>query len=133
MNLADAIRLASAEGQPSTPKPVYRSNMTVVENLSPDSTPEVPQPLPSGSTAVRLEMFLSPEQLQGLFRSVMATQHSVMTLREAAHFLRVHTHVLEELAEANGVPAFQVDGKWRFSRASLDEWLQVQSVTKAEA
>ena len=133
MNLADAIRIASAECQPNAPESAFRPNMTVVENQSPDSTPEVPLPLPSGSTAVRLEMFLSPEQLQGLFRSVMATQHSVMTLREAAHFLRVHTHVLEEMAEANRIPAFQVDGKWRFSRASLDEWLQVQSVTKAEA
>lgn len=133
MNLADAIRMASGDGNHFPAEAAPRIPMTLLENSAPEGVPEPPQPMPGGSTAVRLEMFLSPEQLQGLFRSVMATQHSILTLREAAHFLRVQSHVLEEMAEGGRVPAFQVDGKWRFSRSGLDEWLQLQSATRTEA
>ena len=50
-----------------------------------------------------------------------------MTLREAAQFLRIPGANLEQLASDKLVPAFQVDGKWRFSKeVALDEWMNDQ-------
>jgi excisionase family DNA binding protein len=93
------------------------------EIVSPNDMPQVPL---GPTTAVRLELFLAPEQVSSLMRCIVATQHSVMTLREAAHFLRIPGANLEQLATDRVVPAFQVDGKWRFSRTALDEWLSDQ-------
>ncbi|HWD41826.1 MAG TPA: helix-turn-helix domain-containing protein [Fimbriimonas sp.] len=79
-------------------------------------------PTSASAGMIRLELYLPPEQLQRLIRSVVASQHSVLTLREAASHLRVPQSRLEEMAEQQLVPAFKVDGKWRFSRARLEEW-----------
>jgi excisionase family DNA binding protein len=48
----------------------------------------------------------------------------VMTVEEAALFLRVPAHALRELASAGTVPARLVGGEWRFSRAALLDWLR---------
>lgn len=79
---------------------------------------------------VRLEVLVTPEQLSGLFRALVANQHTVFTLGEAAKHLRVHTTTLEKLAGEGKVPAFRVEGKWRFSRQALDEWLLSQQNLK---
>lgn len=81
---------------------------------------------PHGSQVVRLELMLTAEQIAALFKSIVTSQHSVMTLREAASHLRLSSHHLEQLAQEGDVPAFQLDGRWRFSRQALDEWLSVQ-------
>lgn len=96
----------------------------------------MPDPFsPSVATGsiVRLELFLSPEQLSGLFRAVVANQHSMMTLREAASYLRVHSGVLETMAQEGQIPAFQIDGRWRFPKQGVDEWLTLQSFRQESA
>jgi len=77
----------------------------------------------SGPGLIRLELFLPPEQVNRLVRSVTAAHHSVLTLREAASHLRISPARLEEMAAEHRVPAFKVDGRWRFSRSRLDEWV----------
>ncbi len=47
----------------------------------------------------------------------------VLTLAEAAAYLRVPEDELAELAERNGVPARKVGGEWRFLRKGLNNWL----------
>ncbi len=47
----------------------------------------------------------------------------VLTLEEAAGYLRVPVPDLAELADRNGVPARKVAGEWRFLRKGLDKWL----------
>jgi hypothetical protein len=47
----------------------------------------------------------------------------VLTLAEAAAFLRVPTDGLLADAEAGRVPARRVAGEWRFGRAQLLDWL----------
>jgi excisionase family DNA binding protein len=79
------------------------------------------------SQAVRLELFLAPEQVSILMKSVVATQHSVMTVTEAAQLLRIPTSHLKQLAEDKSVPGFKVDGKWRFCRTTLETWLSDQT------
>lgn len=85
----------------------------------------------AGAQAVRLELFLAPEQVSMLMKSVAATQHSVMTLGEAARFLRIPSSHLKQLAEDKAVPGFMVDGKWRFSRSTLESWLNDQTQQSA--
>ncbi|MBX7134780.1 MAG: helix-turn-helix domain-containing protein [Fimbriimonadaceae bacterium] len=78
--------------------------------------------------AVRLELFLTPEQMNLMLRAVMTSHHSVMTLREAAAYLRMTTGTLERMAQDHEVPAFVIDGRWRFPKPALDEWLAIRAL-----
>ena len=49
----------------------------------------------------------------------------VLTMREAAAWLRLSERSLYELARGRRVPAAQVGGKWLFPRAQLERWLAV--------
>lgn len=139
MNLADAIRRAQ-EGQNAAPTSFAAAPKNETLNTSafptpspatPDELPAPPNPNVSGSV-VRLELFLSAEQLGGMFRAIMAGQHTVLTVREAASYLRITTGALEKLAEDGEVPAVQIDGRWRFPKSSLDDWLLAQTITAEE-
>jgi excisionase family DNA binding protein len=60
-------------------------------------------------------------------QSVIATSlpssiQEVMTLDEAAKFLRISPMKLEKLAQEKTIPARRIDAKWRFSRTSLLQW-----------
>ena len=89
-------------------------------------TPETIHEPVSQATAVRLELFLTPEQLSHLFKAVAANQHTMLTLREAASYLRIPGHSLEQLAQDGEIPGFLIDGRWRFSKSVVDEWLNSQ-------
>lgn len=139
MNLADAIRRAQ-EGQNAAPtsfaaapkeEPANTPTFPTPMPLAADELPAPPNPNVSGSV-VRLELFLSAEQLGGMFRAIMAGQHTVLTVREAASYLRITTGALEKLAEDGEVPAVQIDGRWRFPKASLDDWLLAQTIATEE-
>lgn len=94
--------------------------------------PDPIQPLPFSGNAVRLELFLTPEQMNLMLRAVMASHHSVMTLREAASYLRMTPSTLERMAQEHEVPAFVIDGRWRFPKPALDEWLAIRSLSGEE-
>ena len=55
----------------------------------------------------------------------------VLTLDEAARFLRVHPTELGQLADWGQVPARRIGGYWRFNRVALLEWLKGDTVTYA--
>jgi excisionase family DNA binding protein len=48
----------------------------------------------------------------------------VLTLAEAAKYLRVAEEKLADLATDGGVPARRIGGEWRFLRKALDDWLR---------
>ncbi len=52
---------------------------------------------------------------------------SILTLREAAEFLRLSERSLYDLARAHRVPAAQLGGKWLFPRSQLERWLTTQA------
>jgi excisionase family DNA binding protein len=56
----------------------------------------------------------------------------VLTLVEAAKYLKISERSLWELAKAKKLPAVQLGSLWRFTRKSLDEWFQQQSQTGKE-
>ena len=97
----------------------------------PVEMPETPNGLTSGNV-VRFEIFLSPEQLSCLFRALVATQHSMMTLREAANYLRIPAGTLEQLAQESKIPALLLEGRWRFPKSGIDEWVMLQSFRDGE-
>ncbi|MFQ3588093.1 MAG: helix-turn-helix domain-containing protein [Fimbriimonadaceae bacterium] len=133
----DALKKDLAEGAPKT-VPLFPPGLApepediefVVDAVTHEPVP-APEP-PSGpvrtGNVVRLEMFLSPEQMTTLLKSVIGSQHSVMTIREAAAYLRVNSNALEQMAENGEIPAFQIEGRWRFQRSTVDEWLSIQSL-----
>jgi excisionase family DNA binding protein len=157
MNLADAIRKASAtalssplmkqisahvEAAPRHEELTVDEDLAEVEMNEQEWTPEeAPRYEVAEATApvaeagpgqhvVRLELALSQEQLNGLFRAVLTSPHSILTPKEAAAYLRIKVRALEEMAAAGEIPAYEVDGKWRFSKVGIDEWLAAKAVRK---
>lgn len=97
------------------------------------AVPEPASPFVANGNVVRLELFLSAEQMSGLFRAIMAGQHTVMTAREAAAYLRVSKDTLMKLAEEGEIPGILIDGRWRFPKPNLDEWLSLQKVNQDDS
>lgn len=147
MNLADAIREAAYGGGPLVPETPQPAPYTAPVAQSKPGKPgkqrkPVAQSEPTAyhdeqvsghPTMVRMELFLSPEQMNALFKAVVATHHSVMTLREAAGYLRINPASLEQMAHSGDVAAFMVDGRWRFPKSGLDEWVALNTFRKEDA
>ncbi len=53
-----------------------------------------------------------------------SNEQDVLVIEEAAQVLRMHPGRLRALAAAERVPARNIGGEWRFSRAALLEWLK---------
>jgi excisionase family DNA binding protein len=54
----------------------------------------------------------------------VAADAEVMTLEEAAGFLRLTPEAVKQLAETQRIPARRIGDAWRFSRPALAEWLK---------
>lgn len=158
MNLADAIRRAATEAgnkpmeqpeifasaptlEPEWEPQVFEPQAATESPASEPQSPEVeaievgasfPAQAPAGGM-VRVEVFLPSDQLTGFFRAVAATQHPILTLREASSLLRVSAKTLEDLAAKGKVPAFRVDGRWRFAKTSLEEWIAERQLEAKES
>ena len=50
-------------------------------------------------------------------------EHTVLTLQEAARFVRVSDKTLRELARSGKLPAQKVGREWRFLKSALEDWL----------
>ena len=48
----------------------------------------------------------------------------VLTLDEAARYLRLAVETVEKLAVHGGLPGRRIDEDWRFSKLALEGWLQ---------
>lgn len=139
MNLADALRRVNSEtaaGNPvAAPRPTTSSPSTAAHTApSPEKAYTESFSIPNETSShvhsgnvVRLELFLSAEQMGGLFRAIMAGQHTVLTLREAASFLRISQDALVKMAEDGEIPGVLMEGRWRFPKSNLEEWLVVHS------
>jgi excisionase family DNA binding protein len=53
----------------------------------------------------------------------MATP-DVLTLEEAASYLRLPQEVIERQATRGQIPARRIEDTWRFLRAAIDDWLR---------
>ena len=59
--------------------------------------------------------------------SQIAETREVLTLEEAAAFLRVSEDAVVRLLVQQMLPGRQIEGQWRFLRAALADWLREQS------
>jgi len=151
MNLVDAIRAASqkpqepieteiipaghygtgqaAEGTMPAAQSKAKPSATMPQTqLIQDSTstPSALEEGIDGMRVVRFEVLLTQQQIVDLMQWLARNMRSIMTLREAAHYLRLRTTQVQALAEHGDLPAFRVDGKWRFLKTTLDEWMSIQ-------
>jgi excisionase family DNA binding protein len=46
----------------------------------------------------------------------------VLTVKDVAHYLKVHPSTLYRLLKAGQLPAFKVGSDWRFSVEEIDRW-----------
>ena len=56
---------------------------------------------------------------------------SVLTLAEAASFIRVSTKTLREMARQKRIPSQKVGREWRFLRRALEDWLSGGDASRA--
>lgn len=61
----------------------------------------------------------------------MKPDHDVLTLPEAAEFLRLHENTMLRLAKAKRIPAKKVGARWRFSRVALEKYIGIPTKEKA--
>ncbi len=129
MNLVEAIRMASqkqADVMESRSMPIL-PNETPAPTSEPSSSADDTPPMQT----VRFEVRLTEQQLQDLLHWLARSLHPVMTLREAAHYLRLRPNEVQALAERGEIPAFKMDNRWRFLKNALDEWLTAQRVSES--
>lgn len=150
MNLADAIRKAANKpgfdgvqeqtvfeqpksgSAPWPQEPPMKNNNSPSHIEMPSQSPEPLNPAVQNGNAVRLEIFLNGEQMAGMLKAIMAGQHSVLTVREAASYLRVSPKAIERMALEGDIPAVEIDGRYRFPKSNLDDWLANQSAENEE-
>jgi excisionase family DNA binding protein len=49
--------------------------------------------------------------------------NGILTPSEAALYLNVHVRTIYRLAKEGKIPGRKLGGRWRFKKATLDEWL----------
>ena len=54
------------------------------------------------------------------------TTPDVLTLEEAANYLRLPKEAIERQAQTGQIPGRRIEDVWRFLRAAIDEWLRSQ-------
>jgi excisionase family DNA binding protein len=63
--------------------------------------------------------------------SQVIDSRQVLTLEEAADFLRVSPNTAEELAAHGTIPGRRIRDEWRFLKSALEDWLRRPNYTQA--
>ena len=56
----------------------------------------------------------------------MNTNTQVMTIKEVAEYLHVHTATVYKYAQQGKLPAFKIGSDWRFHKEYIDRWIEEQ-------
>jgi PTS system nitrogen regulatory IIA component len=57
----------------------------------------------------------------------------IMTLKEAAEYIRLNEKTVSRLAQKGEIPALKVSRQWRFDRAAIDAWMAGRNSTPVTA
>jgi excisionase family DNA binding protein len=57
-----------------------------------------------------------------------APREDILTLAEAAAYLRTSESAVEQLVAEEAIPARKIGGEWRFLRKALDDWLRFPGI-----
>jgi excisionase family DNA binding protein len=52
---------------------------------------------------------------------------NILTLEEAAEYLRLAPTVIAQQASAGNIPGQYIDNNWRFSKNAIDDWLKIRN------
>ncbi|AET95553.1 hypothetical protein BSFA1_83860 (plasmid) [Burkholderia sp. SFA1] len=52
----------------------------------------------------------------------------ILTIKQVADYLKLTERTIYRLAAAKKIPGFKVGGTWRFSRATIESWIEQQSL-----
>lgn len=121
MNLVDAIRKTSSHHH----APAVTETFSTGGHESHAHHKEVS--MSHSQHFVRIELFLSPDQIQHLLKDSIGAQRTIMTAHEVALLLRTTTKNVEHLAEEGKLPGFLLENAWRFNRETIDEWVSAHS------
>jgi excisionase family DNA binding protein len=55
-----------------------------------------------------------------------SSPRKVLTVKDVADYLQVHTSTIYRLLRRKRIPAFKVGTDWRFNIESIDEWRKLQ-------
>ncbi|MCA9395150.1 MAG: helix-turn-helix domain-containing protein [Candidatus Omnitrophica bacterium] len=50
-------------------------------------------------------------------------EDAVLTIKDVAKYLSLHTSTIYRYAQKGVIPAFKVGSDWRFSRRHIDAWI----------
>ena len=53
----------------------------------------------------------------------MIQQKKIMTIKEVADYLGVHTATIYKYAREGKIPAFKIGSDWRFTKKHIDQWI----------
>ena len=54
---------------------------------------------------------------------------TVLTVEEAAEFLKVHPSTIYRLLKSRTIPAFKIGSDWRFNQESIQRWIEERETT----
>jgi excisionase family DNA binding protein len=55
------------------------------------------------------------------------TSTNILTLEEAAQYLRLSPTVIVQQASIGNIPGQPIDNDWRFLRSAIDDWLKTRN------
>jgi excisionase family DNA binding protein len=53
----------------------------------------------------------------------MKIKQNLLTIKEVAEYLGVHTSTIYKYAQQGKIPAFKLGKDWRFTRKHIDDWI----------
>jgi excisionase family DNA binding protein len=56
---------------------------------------------------------------------------TVLTLEEAAEFLRIHPSTVYRLLKSHTIPAFKIGSDWRFNQESIQRWIEERETAQS--
>ena len=56
----------------------------------------------------------------------MIRKRTIYNIKEVADYLGIHTSTVYKYAQKGKIPAFKIGSDWRFTKKSLDQWIDAQ-------
>jgi excisionase family DNA binding protein len=64
--------------------------------------------------------------LEGGAKMSQTAMSEVLTLEEAADYLKLPLDIIERQAKQGRIPGRRIEDTWRFLKSAIDEWLRAQ-------
>ena len=60
----------------------------------------------------------------------MNSEKTVLTIKDVAQYLDVHTATIYKYAQQGRIPAFKIGSDWRFTKKHINAWIDQQTKNK---